>query len=175
MADITFNTPSGQTIKRELLVAYLNTSATSTPVWSPLGKRVTDSEQSFDWSEDSSQDILGNNWTAMRRPTITQDFDPYDLDGGDVAAVKIWNLAIKDQDYTALSAQDMLIVHLYAGTADSAMFAERYEACSVRPSSLGGEGGGNLGMPLSVTYGGKRTTGTASVTSAGVVTFTPDT
>lgn len=175
MADITFNTPSGQTIKRELLVAYLNTSATSTPVWSPLGKRVTDSEQSFDWSEDSSQDILGNNWTTMRKPTITQDFDPYDLDGGDVAAVKIWNLAIKDQDYTALSAQDMLIVHLYAGTADSAMFAERYEACSIRPSSLGGEGGGNLGMPLSVTYGGKRTTGTSAVSSAGVVTFTPDT
>lgn len=175
MADITFNTPSGQTIKRELLVAYLNTSATSTPVWSPLGKRVTDSEQSFDWSEDSSQDILGNNWTTMRKPTITQDFDPYDLDGGDVAAVKIWNLAIKDQDYTALSAQDMLIVHLYAGTADSAMFAERYEACSIRPSSLGGEGGGNLGMPLSVTYGGKRTTGTCAVSIAGVVTFTPDT
>ena len=175
MADISFNTPAGRTIKRELLVAYLNTSATSTPVWSPLGKRVTDSEQSFDWSEDSSQDILGNNWSTMKKPTITQDFDPYDLDGGDVAALRIWNLAIKDQDYTALSAQDMLIVHLYAGTADSAMFAERYEACSIRPSSLGGEGGGNLGMPLSVTYGGKRTTGTAAVTSAGVVTFTPDT
>lgn len=175
MHDISFNTPSGQTIKRELLVAYLNTGTASEPVWSPLGKRVTDSEQSFDWSEDSSQDILGNNWTTMRRPTITQDFDPYDLDGGDVAAVKIWNLAIKDQDYTALSAQDMLIVHLYAGTADSAMFAERYAACSVRPSSLGGEGGGNLGMPLSVTYGGQRTKGTAAVSSAGVVTFTPDT
>lgn len=172
MPDISFNTQNGQTIKRELLVAYLNTGTASAPVWSPLGKRVTDSEQSFDWSEDSSQDILGNNWTTMRKPTITQDFDPYDLDGGDVAAVKIWNLAIKDQDYTALSAQDMLIVHLYAGTADSAMFAERYEACSIRPSSLGGEGGGNLGMPLSVTYGGKRTTGTAAVSSAGVVTFT---
>lgn len=172
MPDISFNTQNGQTIKRELLVAYLNTGTASEPVWSPLGKRVTDSEQSFDWSEDSSQDILGNNWTTMRRPTITQDFDPYDLDGGDVAAVKIWNLAIKDQDYTALSAQDMLIVHLYAGTADSAMFAERYEACSVRPSSLGGEGGGNLGMPLSVTYGGKRTTGTAAI-SGGAVTFTP--
>ena len=111
----------------------------------------------------------------MKKPVITQDFDPYDLDGGDVAAVKIWNLAVKDQNYPALSAQDMLIVHLYAGTADSAMFAERYEACSIRPSSLGGEGGGNLGMPLSVTYGGKRTTGTAAVSSAGVVTFTPDT
>lgn len=171
MPDITFNTTSGQTIKRELLVAYLNTSTTSTAVWSPLGKRVTDSEQSYDWSEDSSQDILGNTWSTMKKPVITQDFDPYDLDGGDVAALKIWNLAIKDQNYPALASQDMLIVHLYAGTADTAMFAERYEACSIRPSSLGGEGGGNLGMPISVTYGGKRTTGTASVSSAGVVTF----
>lgn len=175
MADLTFNTPSGQTIKRELLVAYLNTSATTTPTWSPLGKRVTDSEQSFDWSEDSSQDILGNTWSAMKKPVITQDFDPYDLDGGDVAALKIWNMAVKDQDYVALSAQDMLIVHLYAGTADTAMFAERYEACSIRPSSLGGEGGGNLGMPLSVTYGGKRTVGTASVSTSGAVTFTAST
>lgn len=171
MPDVTFNTTSGQTIKRELLVAYLNTSTTSTAVWSPLGKRVTDSEQSYDWGEDSSQDILGNTWTTMKKPTITQDFDPYDLDGGDVAALKIWNMAVKDQDYTKLAAQDMLIVHLYAGTADTAMFAERYEACSIRPSSLGGEGGGNLGMPISVTYGGKRTTGTASVSSAGIVTF----
>lgn len=171
MPDITFNTTSGQTIKRELLVAYLNTSTTSTAVWSPLGKRVTDSEQSYDWGEDSSQDILGNTWSTMKKPVISQDFDPYDLDGGDVAALKIWNMAIKDQNYPALASQDMLIVHLYAGTADTAMFAERYEACSIRPSSLGGEGGGNLGMPISVTYGGKRTTGTASVSTAGVVTF----
>lgn len=172
MADITFNTTAGQTIKRELLVAYLNTGADGTPTWSPIGKRVTDSEQSFDWSEDSSQDILGNTWSTLKKPIITQDFDPYDLDGGDTAAVRIWNLAVKDQNYTALAAQDMLIVHLYAGTADSAMFAERYSACSVLPSSLGGEGGGNLGMSLSVTYGGTRTTGTAAISSGGVVTFT---
>lgn len=174
MADLTFNTVSGQTIKREMLVAYLNTSATSSPVWSPLGKRVTDSEESFDWGEDSSQDILGNNWSTLKKPVVTQDFDPYDLDGGDVAALKIWNMAVKDQNYTALAAQDMLIVHLYAGTANTAVFAERYEACSIRPSSIGGEGGGNLGMPISVTYGGKRSVGTASVTTAGVVTFSPD-
>lgn len=175
MADMTFNTGDGKTVKRELLVAYLNTGTSSTPVWSPLGKRVTDSEESLDWGAENSQDILGNNWSTLKKPVITQDFDPYDLDGGDVAALKIWNVAIKDQDYPALSAQDMLIVHLYAGTADSAMFAERYPSCSIVPSSLGGAGGGNVGMPISVTYGGKRATGTAAVSSAGVVTFTPDT
>ena len=32
--------------------------------------------------------------------------------------------------------------YLYAGTANTAVFAERYSACSVLPSGLGGEGGG---------------------------------
>ena len=96
-----------------------------------------------------------------------------DLDAGDVAQLKLWNLAIKYQTYAALAAQDMLIVHLYAGTANTAVFAERYDACAVRPTGLGGEGGGVVGMPIDVTYGGKRTVGTASVSTAGVVTFTP--
>lgn len=175
MADLTFNTTSGQTIDRELMVAYLNTSATSTPTWSPLGKRVSDSSEELDWSLETEQDILGNTFTGMKKPVITQTFDPYYLDGGDTAAVKLWNLAIKDQNVASLASLDMLIVHMYAGTASSAVFAERYEACAVSVTGIGGEGGGRLSMPIEVTYGGKRTTGTASVTSAGVVTFSADT
>ena len=67
----------------------------------------------------------------------------------------------------------MLVVHLYAGTKDTAVFAERYSSCAVEPTSLGGEGGGSIGMPIEVTFGGTRTTGTASV-SNGTVTFTAD-
>ena len=173
MADATFNTTSGQTVKRQLLVAYLNTGTASQPVWSPFGKRVTDSSESYDWGEETNADILGNIFTTLKQPTITQSFDPYDLDGGDVALLKIWNLAVKDQDYPALAAQDVLIVHLYAGTADTAMIAERYSACAIRPTGLGGEGGGNVSMPIDVTYGGTRTLGTAAISSAGVVTFSP--
>ena len=171
MADLTFNTTSGQTIKREMLIAYLNTGTTSTPVWSPFGIRVEDSSMEYDWGEETTKDILGNTWTTLQDPTITQSFDPYKLDGGGVALVKIWNLAIKDHDTGALANQDMLVVHLYAGTADSAMFAERYSGCAVRPTSNGGEGGNPLEMPLDVTYGGTRTVGTAAI-SQGVVTFT---
>lgn len=170
MADLTFNTTSGETIKRELLIAYLNTGTTATPVWSAIGKRVEDSSMELDWGEESKQDILGSTYTTMKKPTITQSFDPVELDAGDAATVKLWNAAIKDQDYAALCNMDMLIVHFYAGTS-STPFAERYQACSVRPSSLGGEGGGTIGMPFDVTYGGTRSTGTASV-SGGVVTFT---
>lgn len=48
MADLEFNTASGQTVDRELLIAYLNTGTTSAPVWSPLGSRVTDSSMEYD-------------------------------------------------------------------------------------------------------------------------------
>ena len=109
----------------------------------------------------------------MKKPIVTQTFDPCYLDSGDKALTKIWELAVKKQDAAALANQDVLIVHHYAGTAKTAVFAERYEGAMVKPSSLGGEGGGFVGMPIDVTYGGTRTTGTASVT-AGVVTFTAD-
>ena len=173
MADYEFNTTEGQTIDRALLIAYLNTgTSSSSPIWSPIGKRVEDSSQEFDWSEETKQDILGSTYTTMKKPVITQTFDPCELDSGDEAQKKIWNLAIVKQDNNALANMDMLIVHLYAGTANTAVFAERYESCMIKPTGLGGEGGGSIGMPIDVTYGGKRTIGTASV-SAGTVTFTP--
>ena len=172
MADYEFNTTEGQTIDRALLIAYLNTGTSSSPTWSPIGKRVEDSSQEFDWSEETKQDILGSTYTTMKKPVITQTFDPCELDAGDEAQKKIWNLAIVKQDNNALANMDMLIVHLYAGTANTEVFAERYESCMIKPTGLGGEGGGSIGMPIDVTYGGKRTIGTASV-SAGTVTFTP--
>ena len=173
MADYTFNTTPGQTVARELLIAYLNTGTNSEPTWSPIGKRVEDSSAEYDWGEETKQDIMGSTWGTMKKPVITQTFDPWELDAGDEAQKKIWDLAIVRQDTQTLANMDMLIVHLYAGTAKTAVFAERYESCMVKPSGLGGEGGGNIGMPIDVTYGGKRTVGTAAV-SNGTVTFTPE-
>lgn len=170
MADTTFNTGADVTLDRELMLAYLNTGTGSTPVWSPLGKRVPDSSLELDWSVETSKDILGNTWGDMQKPVVTQTFDPWNITAGDVAAVRLWNLAIKDHDVANLSAQDVLIVHCYAGTAETAMFAERYPSSAIAVTGLGGEGGGRLSMPIEITYGGERETGTASI-SNGVVTF----
>ena len=170
MPETTFNTNPGAVVERCLLIAYLNTGSESTPIWSPVGMRVEDSSEEFDWGEETKKDIFGVTYTTMKAPTITQSFEPCELDAADLAQQKIWNLAIKDQNVSALTNLDMLIVHCYAGVADTAVFAERYSSCAVKPSSLGGSA--NVGMPIDITYGGTRVTGTAAVTDSGVVTFT---
>lgn len=167
MADYNFTTNPGETVARELLVAYLNTGTQQAPVWSPLGKRVEDSSAEYDWGESTSQDILGNAWAKLKKPVITQTFDPSDLDAGDEAQQKIWQLAVVEQNAQALANMDVLIAHLYAG------FGERYESCMVKPSSLGGEGGGSIGMPLDITYGGKRSIGSVTNTG-GTIKFTAE-
>ena len=145
----TFNTTAGQTIARKLLMAFLNTGTSSAPVWSIVGKRVEDSSQEYDWNKETTQDILGNTFTTMSAPTITQTFDPCNLDAGETALTKLWQLAIKDQDVAALAEQDMMIVHCYAGTKDTAMFAERYSGCAIEVKSLGGDK--TVDMPFDVT------------------------
>ena len=172
MSAQTFNTVSGRTVARELLIAYLNTGTTSNPIWDPLGRRVQDSSTELDWESDTVRDILGSTYGTLKKPKITQTFDPCDLDGGDDAQLKIWNLAVNEQNPQALAAQDMLIVHFYSGE-ESTPFAERYAACMIEVTGLGGEGGGNIGMPMTVTYGGTRTVGTATKDAAtGAITFT---
>lgn len=172
MADLEFITTAGQTVGRELLVAALNTRTDEAPVWSPVGRRVEDSSTGYDWSVESSQDIFGVTRVKGKKPTMTQTFEPWELDSADAAQKKIWNLAVREQNVAALMAQDMLIVHMYAGETGK-FFAERYRACSVLPTDLGGEGGGSVGMAIEVTYGGDRTVGTATIAD-GEITFTAE-
>lgn len=76
MADMTFNTTAGQTIAREMMIAYLNTGEAATPTWSAVGKRVEDSSAEMDWGEETKQDIFGETYTTLKKPTITQTLTP---------------------------------------------------------------------------------------------------
>ena len=171
MAEMTFNTAAGAAVERKLLILYLNTGTGEAPVWSPIGKRVEDSSMEYDWQEESKKYILGDTHATLQSPIIKQTFDPCELDGGDAAQVKIWNLAVKEQNAAALANQDLLVVHTYAGVASTGVFAERYPNSMVKPSGLGGSS--HVGMPIDVTFGGTRSIGTAKV-AAGVVTFTAE-
>lgn len=170
----TFNTQPGRTVDRHLMLLCLNTAGSAdAPVWSPIGKRVEESSIEFDWSTETKQDILGKTYVTGKKAVRTQTFDPCELDAEDAAQLKIWNLAIAEDDINALLALDLLLVHMYVNADDSGGFmAERFDSSSVLPTALGGEGGGQLGMPIDVTFGGTRTVGSAKITN-GSVTFTP--
>lgn len=175
MADYTFlNEKTDQAIGRELMIAYLNTGTSEAPVWSPMGCRVESSGMEMDWQRDSKKDIMGHTHNTMKKPITTQSFDPWPLAGNDVAQKYLWNLAIVEENAAALGNLDILVVHSYvkSGASDAAL-AIRNDACSVEVTSFGGDGSGSLDMATTVTYGGTRTVGTATV-SKGVVTFAAD-
>lgn len=173
--DVNFNTPNGETVNRELLVSFLDVGTSSAPDLAPLGSRTTDSSEELDWSRESSIDILGKTRTSMKKPIVTQTLDPLPLDAGDKAITHLHKLAIVDQNSAALCNLKMVVVHMYASVeGKTGYFAERYDACSVEVTGLGGEGGGNINMPITVTYGGTRTLGVAAKGTDGSFTFTPD-
>ena len=180
MPDISFNTTANETIEREKLVCYMNmgtiTPGTGDPYidWQPLGKRVTDSSESYDWSDETAIDILGAQRTILHTPLMQQTFDPVKLDSADSPAVKVWNTAIKERRARGLTHYDLLIVHLYAEHSTGYAFAEEYDACAVYPTGIGGAGGGDVEMPIEVRFGGTRTTGKAAIAD-GILTFTADT
>lgn len=169
----TYLSTSGETVARELLVACLNTGTSSTPVWSPLGKRVEDSSASYDWSQETIKDIRGATYGTLKKPTVSQNFEPYPLDSGDSALAKLHEMAVINNDYTGLCNLDMIMVHQYYGEVQTQVnhyFFERYDSCMAVISSVGGEGGGNIEDAIEITYGGNRTTGTCTITN-GVITI----
>ena len=169
----TINTPAGQTVDRKLYLVYGNTGTYADPKWHVIGKRVEDSSAENDWSDESKTDILGDTYNTMKAPITTQSFDPCEIDSGDEYQAKLIQLAVIDRDAHALANQDLLRVHLYLTDEQGNAFAERYPSSMVKPTSLGGEGGGSLTMPVDVTFGGRREVGTATATGSGVV-FTKD-
>ena len=167
-----FSTPPGQSIDRKLYLCCGNYGSANSPEWGRIGKHVEDSSAEMDWQEETKKNILGDTWTIMKTPIITQPFDPSDLDSGDEYQRLIWNLAVVDQDAAALCNQDLLRIHLYAVDENGNPFAERFHSCMVKPTGLGGEGGGNLTMPIDVAFSGEREVGTVTISADKIITFT---
>lgn len=174
MADYAFNTPENQEVARDMLLLYLNTGTNNEPVWSPIGFHIEESDVELDWQRESKKDIMGQTYTTMKKPIKTQQFNAWPFMKNDAALVKVHKLAVIDEDAQALCNMDVLTIHKYAGTKDTAVLAIREESSSIELTRFGGPGGGSVTGDMTVTYGGKRTVGTADLTN-GTVNFSPAT
>ena len=110
MDNVNFNTPAGSKPERNTLILYLNTGTAQEPVWSAVGLGVEESSMEYDWSEKTERDILGNVRTTIKKPKITQKFEPCNLDSSDNAQAMIWNQAIRHQDMAAMTNNDLFAI-----------------------------------------------------------------
>lgn len=151
---------AGQPVERKDYLVYGNAGTYESPIWNVMGTRVEESTAEEDWSEGSITDVLGDTYTSAKTPITSQDFDPCPVDPGDKYQQRLIKHYVIDRNAQALISQDLLRVHAYLhdGT-DTYAFAERFPNSKVLPTGLGGEGGGNLTMPVSVTFGGTREKG----------------
>lgn len=164
------NEETYQTIDREKLMVFLNVSNDTNEKWAVMGIGVKSGSLSYDWQRESNKDIVGNTVNTMKDPIVSMDMQEWPVAGSDAAQRYILDLAVVQQNSSKLAALDILVVHGYLvdQTDDKKCFAERYNASSIEMSEIGGEGGGNLINGSTVTCGGTRSVGTATVTGTTV-------
>ena len=176
-----FNMSStGSTAKREAFSLWYNstisgTGTASTPSWDLVGYKLESADMNIDYETDETKkDILGNTFVELAGPKRTFDLSAWNIVQGSAIQVDVMNaLRYENQGGVAFleSGGDFCLVHHYAGTSGSAMLAERWKGCSIKPGRLGGDGGGNLTTDITVVMGGDKEIGTAAIAS-GVMTFT---
>lgn len=177
----SFNmTNTGDAAKREAFSLWYNDRASgsgtlASPVWELVGYKLESADMSIDYETDETKkDILGNTFVNLNGPNRSFDLSSWNLVQGSKLQLDAMNaLRYEKEGGMAYleSGGDFCLVHHYAGTAGSAMLAERWKACGIKPGRLGGDGGANLTTDITVTMGGDKEIGTAAIAS-GVMTFT---
>lgn len=163
---------SGETAVREHLLLFANTGTSDAPEWAIIGRHVESSDMEYDYSKEDKKDIVGNTYSELKKPIVTQTFDSIPVMGGDPVIERIYDNT-RRQDISAMTQNDLLVVHKYAGEA-AAYEAERYTASTILCTRQGGDGGGFLTYGLDVTFGGDHELGTATIAAGGSVTFSKE-
>lgn len=162
-----------QTVARKELVAYVKVNNT----WVPIGWHCTDSSMNVEIDTDTQKDILGNVFTNVSIPELSQEFDPLPIrQNPQNVGVDALQQLLHDQwmSQNFSGTYDTLIVYLYAGVLDSnpqKYDAHRFPASTIVPGDFGGSADEPLNRPITVNFGGMMEQGTVTI-NEGVVTYT---
>lgn len=168
---LAFNLTEGIEAQRKLLMTLVNVGTSAAKVWQLVGSGVEDSAIEYNVDKTKVTDILGITKAKVNKMEPTQSFTPYTVTGGDALQLQLYNHYRNDRR-AELSAYEVLVVHGYVGTADTAMESELHSNCTLSVDSIGGSS--YVDMPLTIDFSNDKTLGTTSV-SAGTFTFTPAT
>lgn len=168
---------NGDSAKREHLSLWYNSricknGTLTNPQWILVGYKLTSSDMDIEFETDETKkDILGHTFNTLAGAKRSFDLSDWDVVQGCDLQVDVTNALRYEQTSYLESGGDFCVVHHYAGAKDTAMLAERWKACGMKPTRQGGDGGGNLTMDIAVVMSGDKEIGTAAI-SNGNLTFT---
>lgn len=166
-------TSAGEKQKRELLMTFVNVAAFganyhSTPTWELEGAGVEESTHSYEFEEETTNDILGHTETDVKALNETQEMD-MDIRKGNKLQFKLIDI-LERRNFTEFSGFEILKVRKYLDEGSGFYHAELHKDCTIRPNSEGGSAG-NVTFPIRYAYSGDRTLGTVSFDGSGNPTF----
>lgn len=175
-------TSAGEKQKRELLMLYVNVAdfgstysyaaTSSTASWELEGAGVEDASHTYEFEEETKNDILGHSVTDVTALNESMDMD-MDIQKGNKLQFQLIKF-LEGNDWTKFSKFEVLKVRKYLDDVDGSTdhyHAELHKDCTIRPSSEGGSG--VVGFPISIKFSGDKVLGTVTINaSTGAPTFT---
>lgn len=156
MAVTPINLADGQRAERKLLITVAEWTEDNAQEREILGTRTEDSSIDYNPDIETTTDILGINYTDMKRTQPQQDFDPYLILGGSKLGAKLNDIRRRNA-LSELNQFTVYIITAFVGSAGSYQ-AEKHTDCTIAYNSIGGDT--NVNMPISVYFSNKITTGT---------------
>lgn len=159
-------------VKRSQVIAFLNTTPSSTATWSLVGKTMTDGSYTYEATESSETYITDDNATTLVESYKVSLDGEMKCNKGDGVFDFInglrYNLAVGDAAKTTIMLIDKYDV------VDSSYFKAQTFECSISISSYGGPGGEISTIGFKVSLNGDPINGKAVISAQGVPTFTPN-
>lgn len=159
MADIKRIAGSGD-VKRNMFACAIDVSdGTGEPEYIVIGYRISESTLEFNPDIETGTDINGRNFSSVNKFEPTQTFEPHRLTSGDLGKLgeKLLHY-FRYRQMEKFSQFKCILIYGFLESEPGTYVADLYDACTVTPTSLGGESWTD--MPFEVTFGGNVIHGT---------------
>ncbi|PKM65989.1 MAG: hypothetical protein CVU86_06965 [Firmicutes bacterium HGW-Firmicutes-11] len=159
-------------VKRSQFAAFLNTGTLAVPVWSRMGKGITEQSIAYNPNVVTEQFIDEDNATNMLESYAPSISTPQTAYAGN--AVFDFVDAMRQNRAIGSSAEtEVLLVYLYDSEViiDVTHYKAEKNACTISIEEFGGAGGESLSITYNIGLNGDPVLGTVTIT-AGAPTFT---
>lgn len=172
-----FTANASNRVKREEFLAVAEWSTTSGQTTAEhrqvLGVYVENASMEFNSELKIAVDILGVTRTDVNKTQPQMTFDPLYIDTRSDFVNYLVNAALDNDTSKYNGAFNVYLISAWEGTS-SAIPTRKHRNCTILPTSLGGDGGSYLSMPIEVHFSNDIVKGTIDKLEDDF-TFTPTT